>query len=71
MRVEINLWLHFSLRVVKTKTINKETIEVLTISNQEQLNTRLIFHERMGNEAAAIVVTVAKDENMIFFWFMF
>ena len=35
--------------------ITKETSEVLPISNQEETNTRLIFHVAMSSEAAVIV----------------
>ena len=45
-----------------TWSIIKETIEVIPISNHEKVDTSLIFHAGMSNEAA---VTVANQFNQL------
>ena len=42
-------------------SINKETIEVIQISNHQETGKRLVFHVGISNEAT---VTFAKDTDM-------
>ena len=43
-----------------TWRITGKNMEVLLVSNHEEVNTRLVFHAKMNNKAAAIVTKDAE-----------